>query len=361
MARPTTADKKRAAYLRRIPAPTRALNKLYAKQRRDIGPRDIVNGKLSTSARARMELEFIEWLKHPAFKGAWDSGAKLNQSRIDQAFDEYVARRAILFAPGLANTNASAVSQLFIINSDTSRKAFMLDLKNSGAIGLHPRQVKALSKQMEKIRGLVPEGKVAMWERRLTNQKLEYRANLVARTEMGNASNAAQLDGQLAKIEAGEASPNTKKAWSTTGKNTVCPMCEANEMEGFIPMDQEFSSGHDRPLAHPQCQCAIQFSAREPEGIVKPVPPAWNNAQPMSTAAVTGLTTSAARHILEKRGMARAFLLRLERADVDDLLTKPEFTGASMSALLNKYDFPVVPIQRRIKRKPQSAVDRLPF
>lgn len=368
----TTADRKRRAYLRRIPEAKRSIARVYARQRAAWSDSDIHGrGWVNTDVRNQWQDDFHQWLMSPVLKAVWDSGIKiatgseykrLDVGRIDAAYNDYIANRAITLGKDLANVNAQAVNEAFVINSTTSRSKLFLDLR--GSIGLHPRQIKALEKQMAIVRKNIPENKWAMWERRLTNQKRDYRANLIARTEMGNASNAAQIEGTRLKIEKGELSPATRKMWSTSGKKTVCPICERNELEGFIPMQQEFSSGHDRPLAHPNCQCALEFSSREQP---KPdaLPRSWSTAPALTTAVATGLGIGAARAILEKRGMARTFLLQLDRAEVDDLLTTPQFTDATVRVLMNKYGFVELPIsnikRHPIKRKPQSAVDRLPL
>lgn len=47
-----------------------------------------------------------------------------------------------------------------------------------------------------------------------------------------------------------------EKSWNTTSDDP-CDDCLDNESMGFIPMDEEFESGHYAPLAHPNCACYL--------------------------------------------------------------------------------------------------------
>jgi SPP1 gp7 family putative phage head morphogenesis protein len=73
------------------------------------------------------------------------------------------------------------------------------------------------------------------------------RALTIARTETNDALSQAFLDRSKAMGVPG-------KEWITFGP---CPICAANGGDGIIPMDQSFSSGDDRPPAHPNCVCAL--------------------------------------------------------------------------------------------------------
>ena len=73
------------------------------------------------------------------------------------------------------------------------------------------------------------------------------RAQMIARTETSDALGEAFMDrAKEMNIEAIE--------WVTS---EPCPICAGNEGDGVIPIDQAFSSGHDRPPAHPNCRCAV--------------------------------------------------------------------------------------------------------
>lgn len=74
-----------------------------------------------------------------------------------------------------------------------------------------------------------------------------HRAKMIARTETADALGEAFMDrAKDMKIEAKE---------SIT--SNPCPICQANEGDGVIPIDESFTSGHLRPPFHPNCRCAV--------------------------------------------------------------------------------------------------------
>lgn len=73
------------------------------------------------------------------------------------------------------------------------------------------------------------------------------RAQMIAHTELARAVGAASLDTY-------ERNGIPGKSWLTYHP---CPICEANEEAGVIPLDQDFPSGDAAPPAHPRCRCTI--------------------------------------------------------------------------------------------------------
>lgn len=65
--------------------------------------------------------------------------------------------------------------------------------------------------------------------------------------EAGNRLAAQQMQAQGLTIE---------KAWLTAGDNRVRAAHRANAAQGYIPLDENFSSGHDRPPTDPGCRCS---------------------------------------------------------------------------------------------------------
>ncbi len=49
------------------------------------------------------------------------------------------------------------------------------------------------------------------------------------------------------------------KKWITAHNEKVCPICMDNEAEDWVDINQEFSSGHLHPSAHPVCQCFLEI------------------------------------------------------------------------------------------------------
>lgn len=78
------------------------------------------------------------------------------------------------------------------------------------------------------------------------------RAENIAVTEVGNAYSEGSLQ-QAAQLQA--AGTDMEKAWALAAD--PCPICEPNGDDGWIEIDEPFSSGDDRPLAHPTCRCSL--------------------------------------------------------------------------------------------------------
>jgi hypothetical protein len=91
----------------------------------------------------------------------------------------------------------------------------------------------------------------------------EDRAELIARTEIRRAnSQGALLGAKGARDELGVA---VKKIWLTAGDDLVDEdVCEPNEDQGPIDLDDDFQSGDDAPPGHPRCRCAISWEVDEP-------------------------------------------------------------------------------------------------
>jgi hypothetical protein len=80
------------------------------------------------------------------------------------------------------------------------------------------------------------------------------RASMIAVHEIGQAYTNAQLAVGAAMQDTGL---GMEKFWQTVEDDRVEAECEGNQAEGWIPFDQEFSSGDDAPLAHVGCRCAV--------------------------------------------------------------------------------------------------------
>ena len=75
------------------------------------------------------------------------------------------------------------------------------------------------------------------------------RSVLIARTETANALSTASLDSIDMGVDG--------KQWVTAGDGNVSAECQANEADGIIPVNKEFSSGAMAPPQHPNCRCAV--------------------------------------------------------------------------------------------------------
>lgn len=90
-------------------------------------------------------------------------------------------------------------------------------------------------------------------------QHIDSRAHLIAVTELGNAFE----DGSLAAARRMAAMGlEMEKKWLTVGDNRVSEGCQVNQNAGWIPLDQPFPSGHDRPLRFPGCRCTALYQRK---------------------------------------------------------------------------------------------------
>lgn len=76
------------------------------------------------------------------------------------------------------------------------------------------------------------------------------RAEMIARTETNQALSKASLDRMKDMGIEG-------KEWVVIGDDRLCEICEGNEAQGVIPVNQPFQSGHMNPPGHPNCRCAL--------------------------------------------------------------------------------------------------------
>jgi hypothetical protein len=79
----------------------------------------------------------------------------------------------------------------------------------------------------------------------------DTRAGLIAQTEVADGYNAGRRETALS-LDFDE------HAWETESGDP-CPVCEANEAQGWIDIDEDFDSGDDAPTAHPNCLCVVNF------------------------------------------------------------------------------------------------------
>jgi hypothetical protein len=52
------------------------------------------------------------------------------------------------------------------------------------------------------------------------------------------------------------------KRWYTNEDDRVCPVCDLDETDREVEMDEDFSNGFDGPPAHPSCRCWLDVGTR---------------------------------------------------------------------------------------------------
>lgn len=76
------------------------------------------------------------------------------------------------------------------------------------------------------------------------------RADMISQTETNNALSQAAMDKMQEMGVDG-------KEWVVVGDDLVCEICNGNEADGVIPIDQPFSSGDMQPAGHVNCRCTL--------------------------------------------------------------------------------------------------------
>lgn len=79
------------------------------------------------------------------------------------------------------------------------------------------------------------------------------RAELIARTEIGNAHMAGALEG------AKQSGLELQKASILGSAHDSDDDCDDNAEAGYIGLDEMFPSGDEAPLYHPGCECSLVF------------------------------------------------------------------------------------------------------
>lgn len=84
-----------------------------------------------------------------------------------------------------------------------------------------------------------------------------YRAEMIARNEIGNAYIHAQVE--TARTMGASLGLEQEKMWISAGDDRVDDTCLQAESDGWIPLDQNFSNGFDAPPDHVNCRCVLQL------------------------------------------------------------------------------------------------------
>lgn len=90
---------------------------------------------------------------------------------------------------------------------------------------------------------------------------LRSRAEAIAVYELGDAYEAAN---RMVAEDLQDAGLDMQKRWLTVGDSRVRPEHAENQGAEWIPLDDAFPSGHDRPPTDPGCRCTLQMR-RKPD------------------------------------------------------------------------------------------------
>jgi Phage Mu protein F like protein. len=201
-----------------------------------------------------------------AWEAAWLEVAEKTAPAMAKAVDA-AARKALL---------AGAARQIAELGL-----ALSFDLKNPRAVAFlqdygATRITKVNDTTKEIIRGILVQGveegqsynKIAqaISERfhefavGKPQEHIDSRAHLVAVTETANAYEEGNM---IVAREIRDAGIELEKHWLTVGDERVSDGCQENEEAGWIPLDEPFPSGDDRPPRFPGCRCDLQIRRKE--------------------------------------------------------------------------------------------------
>jgi len=94
-------------------------------------------------------------------------------------------------------------------------------------------------------------------------EHIDSRAHLVAVTE---TAEAYEEGNRIAAKEIQKQGVLMEKSWLTVGDDRVSDGCEENQDAGWIDIDEEFPSGHQRPPRFPGCRCDCLYRRKRQEG-----------------------------------------------------------------------------------------------
>lgn len=247
------------------------LIKIFDDQRAKLPVTRIVEGSgLPVDVIVDWENQFYDWFlsRREFWASAWSRSARVEvKLTAQESFDDFISTRSLEIGGQLASVSEAGV-QLALRNFSTgSLQNLKRELKKS--IGLQPRQTSALIKQSAAINKAYPPARAKVLIDRLHRKKLNYRAQLIARTEMSNAINQAQMADINTRVAEGRLDQQEKR-WSTIGDDRVSDGCTTNEAEGWILFKDTFISGHDAPPRFPGCRCGMQFRKKQGARLVRP-------------------------------------------------------------------------------------------
>lgn len=136
---------------------------------------------------------------------------------------------------------ASLIKNIDDVSRERIKTIVLAGIENGTSYSEVARQIKAEYKQMA----------IGMPQKHIRS-----RAELIAVTEMGNAYSEGNL---IAALELQDAGLAMQKSWLTIGDRRVSAGCKDNAGVGWIDLDDDFPSGHARPLRFPGCRCVALY------------------------------------------------------------------------------------------------------
>ena len=217
-------------------------------------------GDNGTSADDAWIADFIAEMDTSGLSLAWDDYSETLVATAADGAKHQVAR-LIVTDPEITNQSSEAVAAIFggkdpeAIKWAADHAADMLSSDGTGG--------KLVESTRDMIRQTLVEAMQADASHTGLADILESayafspdRAELIARTEVGNAQESGRRIG---------ATSVGMKAKKWVKDPDPCPVCIANADQLWIPIDQPFQSGAMNPLQHPRCRCTATYRRNLPE------------------------------------------------------------------------------------------------
>lgn len=244
---------------------------------------DVIKASQDILDELETQLDDDKWWELPAkiaasiavvLQAAYSQGATL---AAEQAW-EFLYTEGIVNTPSIAGfsfnlSNPATIEQLeakaaqLVTRVNDGTKFFLKRVITSGVEeGLSTPSIAQMVKDGVDVEAVLREAGYSEQTINRARMELEQmtdsRINSIANTEIARA----ETDGRLGQW--GEMGLS-KKAWSHTGPDTPCPICQGNINLGFVPMDYMYDSvfgdaDTPGPPAHPTIDhCHIEFSEDE--------------------------------------------------------------------------------------------------
>lgn len=237
---------------------------IIEKQRKEFPVREaIAIGGAPAETITDWQNQISDWflMRRDFWWRVWNKAIEAGGVKLttQEAYDEWLEGRANEIGLQLAAVNTKTIGEVFRLHAVGSVQNLTRELK--GSIGLQPRQFTAFVNQSVAIDKRFPNdpARARRFKDRLYQQKINYRAQLIARAEMSEGVNGAQFADIQGRITRGELPNAMEKSWSDVGDGRVSDGCLLNSADGWIPLDNEFNSGDERPPRFPGCRCGAQF------------------------------------------------------------------------------------------------------
>ncbi len=273
-------ESKRALQDRLIAAAESKMGAAFALQGRALGRRlPTIRGKFPTVEDLRGQVAGVkgqaalrEALGEDDWGPLWDAAAAVGDDALEAAITETVTAALAAGAEGLLAELGSAALGISWKLSNPRAVAYVrehgaalvtrIDETTRGDLRSLIERAMAEGRSYDQIaediqtqfKHYYEPGSAWAFDAPRPQGHIDSRAHLIAVTETGNAYVEGNWQVGQGLKAAGLA---MEKAWLTVGDDRVSEICLGNEAAGWIPMDEDFPSGDEKPLAHPACRCDL--------------------------------------------------------------------------------------------------------